>query len=137
MVATKYAGRTLTVSIDGGSTVLPQLRSFGAFGSARALLEASVYGEDWASFVTGIQDGDAVTGVLVYDPSDADQQDLIDIYETTDGTVTLRLEHSQSLGTWDVHTIITELHRESALDGLLQITFVAKIVNPGVEFIPS
>lgn len=136
-MAVKYAGRTLTVSIDGGVTTLPQLKSFGAFGSERGLIDASVYGEDWASFVTGIQDGDAVEGVLVYDPADADQQDLVDIYEDTDGTCTLRLEHGESNGTWDASVVITALHPESALDGLLQISFTAKIVNPGVVFIPS
>lgn len=136
-MATKYAGRTLTVSIDGGATTLPQLKSLGAFGSERGLIDASVYGEDWTSFVTGLQDGDSVDFTLVYDPSDTGQQDLIDIYEDTDGTVTFRMEHSESLGTWDVAAVITAIHRESALDGLLQITGSFKIVNPGVEFIAS
>lgn len=136
-MATKYAGRTLTVSIDGGATVLPQLKSFGAFGSERGLIDASVYGEDWTSFVTGLQDGDAVDFTLVYDPADGDQQDLIDIYDDTDGTVTLRLEHGESNGTWDASVVITAIHRESALDGLLQVNGTAKIVNPGVVFIAS
>jgi hypothetical protein len=136
-MATKYAGRTLTVSIDGGATTLPQLKEFGEFGSTRALIDASVYGEDWTSFVTGLQDGTEVDFVLVFDPADTGQQALLDIYNDTAGDVTLRLEHSESLATWDVHGVVTSVRYSSALNDLLQAAGSIKIVNPGVVFIES
>ena len=136
-MATKYSGRTLTVTLDAEPSAFPQLVEFGAFGSSRALIDASVYGEDWTSFVTGLQDGDEIAFRIAYDPADTSHQALITVYEDTDGTCTFTVEHSASLFTATISCIITALRRSSPKDGLFELSGTAKIVNPGVVFIES
>lgn len=128
---TKYAGRSLTVALDGGST-FPQLREFGAFGSSRNLIDATAYGDDWEDFVTGLQAGDEIPFTIAYDPADTSHADLVDIYENTDGRTILNIVHTDSGFECDVHCIINALRREAPVDGLFALMGTAKIVNPGV-----
>lgn len=128
---TKYAGRGFTVALDGGST-FPQLREFGAFGSSRNLIDATAYGDDWTDFVTGLQDGDEVTFTIAYDPASTEHEDLIDIYENTDGRTTLNVIHTLSGFAADISCIVNALRRESPIDGLFALAGTLKIVNPGV-----
>ncbi len=126
----KYSGRTLTVDFEGSP--LGELREFSEFGSTRALIDASVYGEDWTDFVTGLQDGTEVTGILL-DPSDTGAAALIASYEGgSDTPVTLTATHVGSGDAWDITAKLTKVAYMSPLDGLLQLNFTAKIVNPGV-----
>lgn len=128
---TKYAGRTLVISFEGDT--LGQLKSFSEFGSERNLIDASVYGEDWTDFVTGLQDGTVVDGVVVLDPSDSGASSVQDAYANNpDDTVTFTATHTGSGDSWDITARLTKLAYESPLDGLYQMNFSAKIVNPGV-----
>lgn len=129
---TKYAGRSFTVSMDGGSTTFPQLREFGAFGSTRNLIDATAYGDDWTDFVTGLQDGDEVAFTISYDPADSSHQDLVDAYNDTDGRITLTVEHTEAAYEADIACIINALRVESPIDGLFALSGTFKIVNPGV-----
>lgn len=128
---TKYAGRGFTVSVNAGSA-LPQLREFGAFGSSRNLIDATSYGDDWTDFVTGLQDGDEVAFMIAYDPNSSDHDDLIDLYENTDGRLLLTVVHDGSGFNADIEAIVNALRRESPIDGLLALAGTFKIVNPGV-----
>lgn len=127
---TKYAGRSFTVSLDGDE--LPQLREFGDFGSTRALIDATTYGDDWNDFVTGLQDGDEVAFTFAYDPDDAAHTDLEDVYENTDGRITLTVAHEDAGFAADIHCIVNALRHGSPMDGLLALSGTLKIVNPGV-----
>lgn len=128
---TKYAGRGFTVTVEGGSA-LPQLREFGAFGSSRDLIDATAYGDDWNDFVTGLQDGDEVPFTIAYDPADPEHEELVDIYENTDGRFTLTVVHVASGFEAFINGILNALRRESPIDGLFALSGTIKIVNPGV-----
>lgn len=126
----KFAGRTLTVDFEGNP--LGELREFSEFGSSRNLIDASVYGEDWTDFVTGLQDGTEVTGMLL-DPSDSGAAALIASYDAgSDTPITLTATHVGSGDSWDITAKLTRVAYDSPLDGLLTVGFTAKIVNPGV-----
>lgn len=129
---TKYAGRGFTVSLDAGVTDVPQLREFGAFGSTRNLIDATSYGDDWTSFVTGLQDGDEVAFTIAYDPNNAEHEDFRDTYENTDGAITLRVSHADAGFSADISAIISALRTEAPIDGLFALSGTLKIVNPGV-----
>jgi hypothetical protein len=128
---TKYSGRTLSVTVNGSPA--GQMRSFGAFGSTRALIDASVYNEDWTDFVSGLQDGDEVDAVFARDPADAGQGDVIDAYtNAADTPVTVVATHTGSGEGFTITCLITKLDYESPLDGLYMLNTTLKIVNPGV-----
>jgi len=132
---TKYAGRGFTVQLEGGDP-LPQLREFGAFGSSRDLIDATAYGDDWTDFVTGLQDGDEVAFTIAYDPADPDHQELIDVYENTDGRCVFTVDHTASGFQAFINCIVNAVRRESPIDGLFALSGTLKIVNPGVV-VPS
>jgi hypothetical protein len=128
---TKYSGRTLSVTISGGAA--GQLRSFGAFGSTRALIDASVYNEDWTDFVGGLQDGSEVDAVFARDPADAGQGDVIAAYTTgSDTPITVVATHGGSGESFSITCLVTKLEYEAPLDGLYMLNTTLKIVNPGV-----
>jgi hypothetical protein len=128
---TKYSGRTLSVTINGGAA--GQMRSFGEFGSTRALIDASVYNEDWTDFVGGLQDGSEVDAVFARDPADAGQGDVIAAYTTgSDTPITVVATHDGSGESFNITCLITKLTYESPLDGLYMLNTTLKIVNPGV-----
>lgn len=128
---TKYSGRTLSVEVNGSPA--GQMRSFGEFGSTRALIDASVYNEDWTDFVAGLQDGSEVDAVFARDPADAGQGDVIDAYtNSADTPVTITATHDGSGESFSITCLITKLAYESPLDGLYMLNTTLKIVNPGV-----
>ena len=128
---TKYSGRTLSVDVNGSPA--GQMRSFGEFGSTRALIDASVYNEDWTDFVAGLQDGSEVDAVFARDPADAGQGDVIDAYtNSSDTPVTITATHDGSGESFTITALITKLAYESPLDGLYTLNTTLKIVNPGV-----
>lgn len=128
---TKYSGRTLSVDVNGQAA--GQMRSFGPFGSTRALIDASVYNEVWTSFVSGLQDGSEVDAMFARDPADAGQGDVIDAYtNAADTPVSLTCTHDGSGESFTVTCIITKLEYESPLDGLYTLNTTLKIVDPGV-----
>ena len=130
-MADKYAGRGIVVSLSG--VPLGNLREFGEVGSSRANIDASVYGEDWTSFVQGLQDGDEVAYTFVYDPVDASHLAWIDAYNTAAaGGITLNVAHDESGFDVYVTCLITAMRRGGTLDGLLQMSGTVKIINPGV-----
>jgi len=128
---TKYSGRTLSVDVNGSPA--GQMRSFGEFGSTRALIDASVYNEEWTDFVAGLQDGSEVDAMFARDPADAGQGDIIDAYtNAADTPVTITATHDGSGESFDITCLITKLAYESPLDGLYMLNTTLKIVNPGV-----
>lgn len=128
---TKFSGRTLSVEVNGSPA--GQMRSFGAFGSTRNLVDASVYNEDWTDFVTGLQDGDEVDAVFARDPADAGQGDVIDVYtNSSDTPATITATHEGSGESFTITALVTKLSYESPLDGLYMLNTTLKIVNPGV-----
>jgi hypothetical protein len=128
---TKFAGRSATFDFDG--TPIGQLRSVGAFGSSRNQIDASVYGEEWTSFVLGLQDGDEMQLVAAHDPADSGQAAIATAYDTAPDTpATLTITHVDSGAAWDVTVIVAAVSYETALDGLLTQNATLKIVNPGV-----
>ena len=128
---TKYSGRTLSVEFDG--TPAGQMTSLGAFGSTRNLIDASVYGEEWTDFVTGLQDGDEVEAVFARDPADSGQDAVVTAYtDTSDTPVVMTVTHEGSGEAFDVTALVTQLNYMSALDGLYELHTTLKIVNPGV-----
>lgn len=119
--------------MDFEGQTLGQLRSFSEFGSTRNLIDASVYGEDWTSFVSGLQDGTEVTGQIVIDEADAGKAALETAYAADpDTVVTFQATHTVSGGSYYINCILTKIAYESPLDGLYAMNFTAKIVNPGV-----
>lgn len=130
MVA-KWAGRSTVFTFEGGA--IDQVRSFAAFGSSRAQIDASVYGESWTSTVLGLQDGDEVAAVFAFDATSTTQQDIIDAYNTAPDTpVVFNATHDDAGMSYDIHAILTAVAWDPPLDGLLALNVTLKIVNPGV-----
>lgn len=128
---TKYSGRTLSVDVNG--TPAGQMTSLAPFGSSRNLIDASVYGEEWTDFVTGLQDGDEVEAVFARDPADTGQDALITAYtDTSDTPIELGVTHDGSGESFTVTCLITALAYGAPLDGLYTLNTTLKIVNPGV-----
>lgn len=126
---TKYAGRGIVVSLD--AVPIGQLREFGEVGSSRALIEASAYGDDWADYVLGLQDGDEVNYTIAYDPVDAGHLAWIDAYNAAE-EITLNVAHADSGFDVYVTCLINAMRRGGALDGLLAMSGTLKIREPGV-----
>jgi hypothetical protein len=126
---TKYAGRGITIEIDG--VPAGQLRDFAPVGSSRALIDASAYGDDWADYVTGLQDGDSVAYTFAYDPADSGHTAFVESYNAG-SEITLHLEHEESGFDVYVTALIESLARGGALDGLLEMSGNIKIREPGV-----
>jgi hypothetical protein len=127
---TKFAGRGLTVEVFGQA--VGQLLEFGEFGSSRAQIDGTAYGDDWADYVTGIQDGSEVPFRVAYDPAETGHILIRDTYETGDGRMTFTAEHVEAGTSFEISTIITALNHSSALDGLFEMAGTLKIVEPGV-----
>jgi len=126
---TKYAGRGLTVAIDGEPA--GQLTAFGEVGSSRDLIDASAFGDDWKDYVVAQQDGDEVNFTFAYDPALQGHQDFVAAYDAGD-IVTITLAHADAGMDLDVTGIVTALSRGAELGGLLQMSGTFKITNPGV-----
>lgn len=130
-MATKYGARSTVWDFEGNP--IDQVRSFAPFGSTRALIDASVYGEDWTSTVLGLQDGDEVAIVCAFDPTSTTQQAIITAYDTAPDTpVTFTATHTDAGMAYDINCIITAVAWDAPLDGLLALNVTIKIVNPGV-----
>jgi len=128
---TKYAARDLAIEINGSPAV--QLTSFDQVGSSRSLIDATAFGDTWADYVTGIQDGDEVNFTFAYDPVDGAHQDFIDAYNDAAGTVQIfTITHDTAGLDVDVSAVITALRRGGNLGDLLQMSGTLKIVEPGV-----
>lgn len=128
---TKYGARSTTFDFNGSP--IDQVRSFAAFGSSRAQIDASVYGEDWTSTVLGLQDGDEVAIVCAFDPASTTQGAIETAYNTAPDTpVVFTATHTDSGMSKDINCIITALAWDPPLDGLLAMNLTIKIVNPGV-----
>ena len=128
---TKYAARDLAIEINGSSAV--QLTSFDQVGSSRSLIDATAFGDSWADYVTGIQDGDEVNFTFAYDPADGAHQDFLDAYNDAAGTIqTFTITHDTAGLDVDVSAVITALRRGGNLGDLLQMSGTLKIVEPGV-----
>jgi hypothetical protein len=133
-VAEKNAGRSLSVDFEGDT--LGYLHSFSPFGSQRNLIDASVYGEDDASYVLGLKDGTEVNGQILLGDSDHGENAIQTAYDDDpDAPVTWTATHVSTGTSFSVTSILTQITYESALDGLFAMNFTAKIVAPGV--VPS
>jgi hypothetical protein len=129
---TKYGARSTTFDFEGQP--IDQVRSFAPFGSSRNLIDASVYGDEWTSFVLGLKDGDEVQMVCAFDPSSTTQAAIATAYDTAPDTpVTFSIAHADSGAGWDVTCILTAVAYDPPLDGLLALNITLKIVDPGVE----
>lgn len=130
-MADKYAARGLAFDFEG--TPVGSLTEFGEFGSSRDQIDASAYGEDWKSYVTGQQDGTEVPAVIAYDPNDGGHQSIIDSYDNSpDEVVTFTATHTPTGASWDITCIITSVSRGGQLGDLLKLNVGLKIVEPGV-----
>jgi hypothetical protein len=129
-MAEKNHGRTLTVDFNGSP--LGELHSFSEFGSNRALVDASVYGEDDASYVAGLRDGTEITGQILLGDSDHGEAAVTAAYDDPDTPVTFTATHVATGDSYDITAILTHIGFESALDGLYAMNFTAKIVAPGI-----
>lgn len=128
---TKFAARDIDIDING--TPAGQLTSFDQVGSSRSLIDATAFGDDWADYVTGIQDGDEVNFTFAYDPADTGHQAFVAAYNDAAGVVqTIGLVHDAAGMDLSVSCIITALRRGGNLGDLLQMSGTVKIVNPGV-----
>lgn len=114
-----------------GATTIGQLTSMAEVGSARDLIDASAYGDDWKDYVLGQQDGTEVACVCAYDPADSSQYAVETAYEA--GTATaFTVEHVDAGASFDFDALVTATSFGGDLGGLMQMSFTLKIVNPGV-----
>lgn len=128
----KYGARSAVWDFAGNP--IDQVRSFAPFGSSRALIDASVYGEDWTSTVLGLQDGDEVAVVLALDPTLTTQDAIATAYANAPDTpVQFTCTVADAGFSADINCIITALAYDAPLDGLLAMNINLKIVDPGVD----
>lgn len=130
---TKYPARKLVLS-QGDLVFSPigQVTALPEAGSARSLIDASSYGDDWMDYVVGQQDGDELAITIAYDPADDGHQDLVDLYDagTSDH---FHMEDEESGFHVKFPALVTKLSRGGAIGGLLQMSVSLKILNPGVQ----
>lgn len=127
---TKYAGRGLTLSIEG--SVIGQVMSgLDGIGSSRDLFDQSAYGDDWKDWGVGQQDGSEVNVVIAYDPIDTEHLALIAAYEA--GTPTnFSVDHDEAAWAGYFTAMVTSLTRGGEIGGVFQMAATLKIVEPGV-----
>lgn len=127
----KHAGRAITVAYNG--TPVGQVRDIGELGSTRALIDASVYGEDDKDYVLGQKDGNENTMLIVYDPTNTGHDAIEDdFHNDPDSINVLTVAHTESGAEWDVSLRLTSVSFGSPIDGLLSMNVGYKIVAPGV-----
>lgn len=133
----KYAGRTLVLSIGESSPeAIGQVTALGNAGSSRAIIDASVYGEDWSDFVVGQQDGSELVVEIAYDPTEAGHVALIAAY---DGGLSETFEMELADAGFHVTfpALVTKCERGAARDGVLVLSASLKILYPGVTDVES
>lgn len=129
-MATKYAGRGLVLDIEG-QDIASVLTGLDDVGSERNLFDQSAYGDDWADWGVGQQDGTEVTMTIAYDPVDTQHLALIAAYEAGTPT-TFGLTHAEAGWGCQFEARVRRLTRGGPRDGNLTMNVALKIVNPGV-----
>ena len=133
---TKYAGRSLVLSIGSSPQTVGQVTTLGMAGSSRDLIDASAYGDDWKDYVVGQQDGNELEVEIAYDPADNGHAAVKTAYDA--GTPEdFEMEHAESGFHVGFAALVTKCERGGERDGLLRMNATLKILNPGVEDISS
>ena len=122
-----------------GSTyvTVAQIMSIGPVGSERALIDVSAHGDQWADFVTGRQEGDAVDIVISFDPNDSQHVGLKTDYDaTTPVARNYQLQHpSFTTRALQFPGLIMKYEEEATDAGAYEAHVTFKIVNPGVSVV--
>jgi len=126
----KYPASDLVLSV--GDEEVGQLTTFDKFGSTRALVDASCYGDPWKDYVVGQQDGIEVNCEVAFDPTDEGHLALEAAYDAGD-TETFYVRHADSGLAKTFPAKMTGLNYGGPKEGLLTMGFTIKIVNPGVQ----
>lgn len=133
---TKYAARSLILSIGASAATVGQVTNLGNAGSSRDLIDGSAYGDDWKDYVVGQQDGSEMPVDIAYDPDDSGHIAFIAAYDA--GTPEdFEMEHAESGFHVGFPALVTKCERGGAKDGLLLLSTSLKILNPGVQDIES
>lgn len=130
----KYAARHLALSLEGDE--VGQITAMGEVGSSRGLIDASVYGDDWADFVTDLQEGEEVDITVAYDPVDADHIALLAAYDAGD-PVDWQMDHDPADFHVEFPGLITKATRGGERGDLLVMNLTVKILSPGVSDVSS
>jgi hypothetical protein len=128
-----------TTNITGGTVAkmnaVAQVTALGPAGSARALIDASCYGDLFTDWVTGQMDGSEVDVELAMDPALASHVSLKNAY-IAGVPITFGMTHILSAFDIAFPALITKYERGGAKDGLLATNSTLKILNPGVTDTP-
>jgi hypothetical protein len=131
----KYPARALVLSMDD-TTIGKVTAGLDDAGSARDLIDASAYGDDWKDYVSSQQDGTQMGVEIAYDPADASHTTLLAAYN--DGEPhDFEMEHALSGFHVGFPALVLSATRGGPKDGLLTLKTSLKILNPGVEDIES
>jgi hypothetical protein len=136
---TKYAAKTIDFQRNTtGSTYVSvgQVTAIDKVGSTRGLIDASAYGDTWADFVVGLQEGDEVGVTVALDPANAQHVALKGDYDAglpkKFHLVNTAITPTRTL---EITTMITQYLEGGDLDGLYEAELTLKIVNPGLVII--
>ena len=108
-----------------------QVTALGEAGSARDLIDASAYGDDWKDYVVGQQDGNELDMEVAYDPADTQHTAVRTAYAAGTPT-TFSMIHADADFDVSFAALVTKLGRGADLGGLLGMKTTLKILNPGV-----
>jgi hypothetical protein len=133
----KYPGRGIVFRRNtSGSTYadVGQVLEVDKFGSTRGTIDATAYGDTWADFVLGVQEGDDVALRLAFDPANAQHTALYADYQAaTPKNYQIQNTLLSPSRTLTAPALVTEYHEGGAIDGVYEAEMVMKIVQPGVS----
>ena len=112
-------------------TLIGQVLEMGDVGSERSLNDSSVYGESWKDFVLGQQEGEEFPLRCAFDSADAQQTALAADYDSS-APKKFHLEVPPSPTGVEFTAIITSKKYRAPREGVYEVEFGMKIVNPGV-----
>jgi hypothetical protein len=114
-----------------------QIKSIGAVGSTRALIDVSAHGDEWADYITGRQDGNEVELVVMFDPADAQHTAMKTDYDASSPTArNYQLQHSDfATHALQFPALTTKYEEEATDDGGYEAHIGFKIVSPGVSVV--
>lgn len=135
---TKYRGfRAVFKRNTSGSTyvTIGQVLELGDVGSNRNLIDVTAYGDAWADYLGGVQDGTEVTLRVAFDPNDAQHAAMKADYDAGT-TKNYQLQQPDispnTTAAFQFPAIITQFVGRAPMDGAWESEMTLKIVNPGV-----
>ena len=136
----KYPGYKVVMSRNTtGSTYVTvgQVLEIGDVGSSRAQIDVTAYGDSWADYLAGIQEGTELSVRVALDPADSQHIAMKADYDDNVGPKKFHFEHPDHTQGIEITATATSYITRFPTDGAYEAEFGLKIVQPGVTYGPG